>query len=152
MKAATWFRITSVVILLFAAGHTFGFLTFRPATAEGQAVWAAMNSVHFAAKHGTYSYGGFYVGFGLFVSAFYLFEAWLVWFLGRMAERGAMEACTIAWGLCVLHVVGVGLTVRYFAGAPAVLSAVAAVGLGMGALRMRRGESSALEVVTAGGA
>jgi hypothetical protein len=136
VKAATWFRITSVVILLFAAGHTFGFLTFRASTVEGQAVWAAMNSVHFAAKHGTYSYGGFYVGFGLFVSTFYLFEAWLVWFLGRMADRGVMEARTIAWGLCALQVVGVGLSVRYFAAAPAVLSGVAAIGLAMGAARL----------------
>lgn len=75
VKAATWFRITSVLLLLFAAGHTFGFLTFRPATAEGQAVWAAMNGVRFAAGHGTSSYRGFYVGFGLFVSSFYVFEA-----------------------------------------------------------------------------
>jgi hypothetical protein len=145
MKAATWFRITSVVMLLFAAGHTFGFLTFRPATAEGQAVWAAMNSVHFAAKHGTYSYAGFYLGFGLFVSSFYVFEVWLLWFLARMAERGVAEARTIAWGLCGLQVVGAGLSVRYFAGAPAVLSVVAAICLGMGAVRMRSAVPSGLE-------
>jgi hypothetical protein len=151
MKAATWFRITSVVILLFAAGHTFGFLTFRPATAEGQAVWAAMTSVHFAAKHGTYSYGGFYVGFGLFVSASYLFEAWLAWFLGSMAERGLREARTIAWGLCALHVVGAGLSLQYFAGAPTVSSVIAAICLGMGAVKVRYGESSAPGVMTAGG-
>jgi hypothetical protein len=138
MKAATWFRISSVVLLLFAAGHTFGFLTFRPATAEGQTVWAAMNSVHFAAKHGTYNYAGFYVGFGLFISSFYVFEASLVWGLGRMAERGVAEARVIAWGLCALQVVGAGLSLRFFAVAPALLSAVAAVCLGMGAARMRR--------------
>lgn len=134
MKPATWFRITFVVLLLFAAGHTFGFLTFRPATVEGQAVWAAMNSVHFAAKHGTYSYGGFYVGFGLFISAFYLFEAWLIWFLARMAERGLAETRTIAWGLCALQVVGAGLSLRYFAAVQVGLSLVAAVCLGMGAI------------------
>jgi hypothetical protein len=133
VKAATWFRITFVVLLLFAAGHTFGFLTFRPATAEGQAVWAAMNSVNFAAKTGTFSYGGFYLGFGLFVSAFYLFAAWLVWFLGRMAERGVIEARAIAWGLCALQVVGAGLSLRYFAAPQVGLSLVAAVCLGMGA-------------------
>ena len=138
MKSATWFRIAFVVMLLMAAGHTFGFLTFRPATAEGQEVWEAMNSVHFAAKHGTYSYGEFYVGFGLFVSASYVFEAWLMWFLGRMAWRGVAEARAIAWALCGLQVVGVGLSLRYFAAAPAMLSLLAAVCLGMGAVRVGR--------------
>jgi hypothetical protein len=149
MKPAAWFRIAFALMLLFAAGHTFGFLTFRPATAEGQAVWAAMNSVHFAAKHGTYSYGGFYVGFGLFVSAFYLFEAWLTWFLARMTERGVEEARAIAWSLCALQVVGVGLSVRYFAGAPALLSVLTTVCLGMGALRMG-GEVATADLVAEG--
>jgi hypothetical protein len=139
MKAATWFRITCAVMLLFAAGHTFGFLTFRPATAEGQAVWAAMNSVHFAAKHGTYSYGGFYLGFGLFVSSFYVFEAWLVWFLGRMAERGVAETRAMAWGLCALQIVGAGLSVRYFAAPQVGLSLLAALCLGMAGLAAGRG-------------
>jgi len=46
----------------------------------------AMNDVHFTAKHGTYSYGEFYMGFGLFISAFYLLEAWLAWFLDRITS------------------------------------------------------------------
>jgi hypothetical protein len=138
MRAAAWFRITAVVMLLFAAGHTFGFLTFRPATAEGQEVWATMNSVHFSVGDATFSYGGFYVGFGLFVSAFYLFEAWLIWFLGQMAGRGVVEARAIAWGLCALQIVGAGLSLRYFAAVPTVLSVVAAICLGLGALRMGR--------------
>jgi hypothetical protein len=138
MKAATWFRITAVVMLLFAAGHTFGFLTFRAETPEGQAVFTAMNDVHFTAKHGTYSYGEFYMGFGLFISAFYLFEAWLAWFLGRMAARGVGETRAIAWALCALQVAGVGLSLRYF-GAPQVFfSVLAGVCLGMGAMRMGR--------------
>ena len=151
MKAATWFRITAVLLLLLAAGHTFGFLTFRPATAEGQAVWTAMNSVHFSmGGHGTFTYGGFYLGFGLFASAFYVFEAWLAWFLGTMAGRGVMEARAIAWVLCALQVVGLGLSLLYFPAAPTVLSVMAAVCLGMGAVRMRSGEVASLETVTGG--
>jgi hypothetical protein len=142
MKPATWFRIAFVVMLLFAVGHTFGFLTFRPATAEGQAVWAAMNSVRFSVGHATFSYGGFYVGFGLFVTAFLAFQTWLVWFLGKMAERAVVEARGIAWSLCVLQVASVGLSLRYFAAVPAVLSVLAAACLGMGALRMGRGATA----------
>ncbi len=35
MKATVWFRVSAIVLLFFAAGHTFGFLTFKPPTAEG---------------------------------------------------------------------------------------------------------------------
>jgi len=139
MKAATWFRITAVVMVLFAVGHTFGFLTFRPATPEGQAVWTAMNEEYFSMGGQTFSYGGFYVGFGLFISAALVFQAWLAWWLGQMAERGVMEARGIAWGMCVLEAVGVGLSARYFSAGPVVLSAVAAVCRAAGALRMGKG-------------
>lgn len=47
MKAIMLYRIASVLLVLFAAGHTFGFLKFKPPTAEGLAVRDAMNNVHF---------------------------------------------------------------------------------------------------------
>ena len=78
MKSATvWFRISAVLLLLFAAGHTFGFLTFRAPTPAGQAVFSSMNDVHFSVDRQTFSYGDFYLGFGLSISVFQLFEAWL---------------------------------------------------------------------------
>ena len=138
MRAAVWFRVTAGLMLLFAAGHTFGFLTFEPATAEGRAVWAAMNSTHFSVGSSTFSYGGFYLGFGLTISAVQLFEAWLAWHLGSMARRGLRDARVIAWGMFVLQVIGFGLSWRYFSIEPAVLSLVTAVTLAMGAVSMRR--------------
>lgn len=47
MTATLPYRIAAGVLLLFAVGHTLGFLTFRPASAEGLAVYDAMNSVRF---------------------------------------------------------------------------------------------------------
>ena len=47
MTATLLYRIAAVVLLLFAAGHTFGFLSFRPKSAEGLAVYNAMHSVPF---------------------------------------------------------------------------------------------------------
>jgi hypothetical protein len=43
--------------------------------------------VHFSFGGGTFSYGGFYVGFGLFVTAYLLFSALLAWQLGGL-EKG----------------------------------------------------------------
>ena len=74
MKPSLWFRIAAVLLFFFALGHTVGFLRFRPATADGRAVLDAMNSVHFRVGSGSFSYGGFYVGFGLFVTSYLLFS------------------------------------------------------------------------------
>ncbi len=81
MNAKVLYRIAAVMYLLFAAGHTFGFLGFRPPTAEALAVRDAMTNVHFQVGHASYSYGGFYVGFGLYVTAYLLFSAFVAWHL-----------------------------------------------------------------------
>jgi hypothetical protein len=126
VRATVWFRAAAVLMLLFAVGHTYGFLAFRPDTAEGRAVWEAMNSVRFSAGSSTFSYGGFYTGFGLSISAFDLFSAWLAWTLGSMARAGEMRARAIGLAMFVLECAGFGLSLRYFSVGPAVLSAVAA--------------------------
>jgi hypothetical protein len=87
MKATLLYRIASVLLILFAVGHTIGFLKFKPPTAEGLAVHDAMNKVHFQVRGKNYSYGGFYVGFGLFNSVYLLFSALLAWHLGSLAAR-----------------------------------------------------------------
>ncbi|WP_433968121.1 LIC_13387 family protein [Tunturiibacter gelidiferens] len=127
MRAVVWFRAAAVLMLLFAVGHTYGFLAFRPDTAEGRAVWEAMNSVRLSAGRETFSYGGFYTGFGLSISAFDVFSAWLAWTLGSMAGAGEMRARPIGWAMFVLQCVGFVLSLRYFSIVPAVLSAVAAL-------------------------
>jgi hypothetical protein len=141
LRAAVWFRVTAGLMLLFAAGHTFGFLTFDPGTAEGRGVLAAMNGTHFSVGGSTFSYGEFYLGFGLTISAVQLFEAWLAWQLGSMARRGVRDARVIAWGMVVLQVIGFGLSWRYFSIVPAALSLVTAVTLAVGAILMRRVDS-----------
>ncbi len=68
MRPALLYRIASVLFVLFALGHTFGFLSFKPPSAEGLAVRDAMNNVHFQIGGANLSYGSFYTGFGLYVS------------------------------------------------------------------------------------
>ena len=86
MTAKLLYRVVAVVLVLFTAGHTFGFLSFRPPSAEGLAVFAAMGNVHFTLDGGSYSYVGFYTGFGLMVSAYMLFSAFLAWHLGAISS------------------------------------------------------------------
>jgi hypothetical protein len=138
MRAVVWLRVAAVLMVLFAIGHTYGFLSFRPHAAEGRAVWDAMNNVHFSESRSTISYGEFYRGFGLSISASQIFVAWLTWLLASMVGRGSNDVRMIAWGLFVLQCVGLWLSLRYFGAGPAVLSAVAAACFLMGAVSLRR--------------
>ena len=97
MRATVLYRIASVLLILFAAGHTFGFLSFKPPSAEGRAVYDDMNEVHFQVKGATWSYGGFYRGFGLFVTAYLLFSAFLAWYLGALAGTDARVIGALGW-------------------------------------------------------
>jgi len=134
MKPVVWFRIAAGLMLLFAIGHTMGFLTFQPPSVEGQNVWKAMNAVHFSAGSSTFSYGGFYKGFGLFITAFQLFAAWLAWCLSSMARRGTPGVRTIAWGMSILQLGSLVLSLRYFSAGPVVLSGLTAACLIIAAL------------------
>jgi hypothetical protein len=82
MKATALYRIAAVLFIVFAAGHTVGFLGFRPPTTEAAAVRDAMKNVHFQVGGSSFTYGGFYTGFGLFATLYLLFAAYLAWHLG----------------------------------------------------------------------
>jgi hypothetical protein len=130
MKATILFRITAIMFLIFAAGHTFGFLTFKPPTEQGLAVREAMNNVHFEVQGKIFSYGGFYRGFGLSATASMLFEAFLAWYLGRMAKRNAHEVTAIGWAFFTLQLSGLVMAWLYFGIAPMILSAIVAAMIG----------------------
>ena len=136
MRARVWFRAAAVLLLLFAVGHTIGFLTFRAPTDAGRAVFDAMNTVRFADAHGSYSYGEFYRGFGLWITVSQVFVGFLAWRLGAMAGRGsAGEVKMIGWALVAVQVIGLALSARYFSLPPVIFSAVVAVCLVVGLSR-----------------
>ena len=124
MRAAYLYRMAAVLLVLFAAGHTAGFLTFKPPTAEAMAVRDAMMDVHFQVKNSEFSYGGFYRGFGLFVTAYLLFSAFLAGYLAKH------PAPVIGWALCAVQAVSLVLSWVYFAAAPALFSALVVACLG----------------------
>jgi hypothetical protein len=130
MSATLLYRIASVVFVLFAAGHTFGFMRFKPPTPEGRAVRDAMQNVRFEIGGRKYTYDGFYTGFGLFVTAHLLFSAFLAWHCGNLARTapGAMGA--LGWAFFAVQVATLVLSALYFAPVTAVFSAVVALCLG----------------------
>ena len=133
MSATTLFRIASVVFLLFALGHTFGFLTFKPPTTEGLEVKKAMYDVEFKVGGSSLSYGGFYRGFGLSCTISILFSAILCWQLGALAVVYPRAIAGVAWSLFGAQVVGVVLSVKYFGLPPAIFSVALTALLGWAA-------------------
>jgi hypothetical protein len=89
-------------MVLFAAGHTFGFRQSDPAWGV-DAVRASMQSVHFNVQGFNRTYWDFFVGFGLVSTVFLLFTAVLAWQLGGLpqetlaAMRGTVLALVLAF-------------------------------------------------------
>ena len=136
MSTNALYRGAAVVLVLFAAGHTFGFLKFRPANAEGLAVYEGMQRVTFSVGSGSYTYGGFYRGFGLFATAFLLFSALVAWQIGEMSPAVRPSVAVMAWGLVVAQAVSTLLSFMYFFPAPSSFSVVSLALLVAGALRL----------------
>jgi len=125
------YRIAAVLFVLFAAGHTFGFLKFKPPTSEGVAVRDAMKNVQFRVDGRDYSYGGFYTGFGLYTTVYLLFSALLAWHLGNLAATSPHAVGVVGWAFFAVQVIGLALSWVYFFPVPAILSAVIAICLGL---------------------
>lgn len=133
-RAKTLYRVAAVLFLLFAAGHTAGFLTFRPTAADAIAVLDGMIRVHFDLGGTSASWMGFYTGFGLFVSVYLLFSALLAWRLGSAGEAEANIVRTVGWMLFAVQVVNIGLCLRYFGPVQAAFAAACAASVGAAAL------------------
>ncbi len=133
MKPAPLFRAAAILLVLFAAGHTFGFLRFVPATPAGAAVLNGMKTVPLTTAGPVFTYYGFYVGFGLFVTAYLLFAAFVAWHLAGLARSAPRSVGLLGWGLFAVQVVCLILSWVWFSGPPAAFSAVVVVLVGLGA-------------------
>jgi hypothetical protein len=143
MKPAVLYRIAAALFVLFAAGHTVGFLSLTPPTAKAIAVRDAMNNVHFEMNGSSFSYGGFYVGFGLYISVYLLFSAFLAWHLGGLAGSFPRAIGTLGWTFFAVQLAGMALSLIYFSAPPAILSGLVAALLGWAIWRLRGAESGA---------
>lgn len=137
MTASLLYRIAAVIFIVFAAGHTIGFLKFKPPNAEGVAVMDAMNNVRLAVGNGERTYNDFYRGFGLFCTAYLLFAAFIAWHLAGLAKNSPQAVGTLGWMFFVLQLASVALSWIYFLPPPVILSALAALCTGWAAWRVK---------------
>ena len=123
MKASTFYRIAAVLILLFAVGHTVGFLQSDPKWGV-DTLLASMRSIHFDVQGFSRTYWDFYVGFGLFVTVFLLLAAVLAWQLGGLAAETLRLMRSTAWAFALCFAVVTVLSWRYFFIIPIVCSSL----------------------------
>lgn len=132
--AATWlYRVASILFVLFALGHTYGFLSFRSSSPEGRAVYESMTSVRLGEGGRSDAYGGFYRGFGMSATISMLFWALLCWYLGELARATPAAAGALVWASFAVQVAGVGLSFVYFGPPAMVLSLLVALFVGSAA-------------------
>lgn len=141
MKPTLLFRIASILLILFAAGHTIGFLKFEPPTLEGMVVWRGMNNVHFPVGRAEYTYAGFYRGFGLFATIYLLFAAYLAWHLGGLARKNPQAIGSLGWSFFALQLASIGVSAIYFLPPPVVLSALVAACAGLGSWGVQKAKN-----------
>jgi hypothetical protein len=126
VKATILYRISSVLLLLFAAGHTFGFRQSDP-TWGVESLLGAMRSIRFEAQGFSRTYWDFFVGFGLFVSVFLVLAAVLAWQLGGLAPETLALLRGPAWALVICFAAVTILSWRYFFIAPIVFTVLITV-------------------------
>ena len=125
MRSPAFYRVASVLLLLFAVGHTVGFQQSDPAWGVG-AVLGSMQSSQFTIQGFTRTYWDFFLGAGFTVGALYLFAAVLAWQLGGLpvATLASMRATTWSFAACFVAIMV--LSWRYLFWIPIVMSGVIA--------------------------
>jgi hypothetical protein len=126
MKASLLYRISAVLLLLFAIGHTLGFRQSDPKWGV-DAVLGSMRSTHFDVQGFNRTYWDFFVGFGLFVTVFLLLAAIMAWLLGGLPPESLARVRGIAWALALCFAAVAVLSWRYFFVIPIVFSIVITV-------------------------
>jgi hypothetical protein len=121
LKPALFYRIASVLLLIFAVLHTFGFRQVDPQWGV-ESLINSMRSIHFDIMGTNRTYWDFFVGFGFFFTIFLVFTAVLAWQLGGLSIPNLAIMRGTAWALVICFAAVTILAFRYAFVVPIVLS------------------------------
>jgi len=132
VKAKWMYRIASVLLILFAAGHTLGFRQILPSWGVDTLV-ASMKTIRFDVQGFSRTYYDFYLGFGLFVSVLQLFAALVCWQLGLLEAATLRSLSLLRWSMVICFLGVSYLSWQYFFMVPIVFSLAITLFLVLGA-------------------
>lgn len=126
MRPSLWYRISSVLLVLFAVAHQLGFRMVDPRWGVDSVV-RAMKTTHFEVQGLTRSYWDFFSAFGFFGTVLLLFAALLAWQLGGLSKEALRGLGPVRWGLALSFVVISVITWRYVFYIPLIFSGLVAL-------------------------
>ena len=139
MKHFTFFRIAAYLTLLFCVAHTAGgMLAQESLGSAADGVFAAMKSTHFDFNGSDSTWYGFWMGFGLTVSAFLVLVAVTALVLDRVTPEAWPQVRVIAWALIAAMTFNGVIAWRYFFAGPLAFSIVIVALLVIGTARKGR--------------
>jgi hypothetical protein len=130
------YRVASYVLAFYAFGHTFGAVVPTPALGpESDAVVSSMKTVHVFTQGADCTWYGFYRGFGVLVSALFIFSVILTWHLGGapLHERRALRAVT--WSLFLTYASSIVVAWAFLFPTPLACSSIITALLGFACIR-----------------
>jgi len=135
-NAALLLRITAVISLLFAVGHTLGGLKSWSPIGE-TIVLSDMRTFRFDVGGVNRSYLEFYRGFGFLLTVSLVMQAILLWQLGGLAKADRTQALPFIWTFFVASVASGILTWKFLFPVPVYFGGVVTVCLGLALLASR---------------
>jgi hypothetical protein len=116
MKAKILYRISSVLMLLFAVAHTVGFRQSDPGWGV-DTLRRSMRSIHFDVQGFNRTYWDLFVAAGFSVGVFYFFSGILAWQLGSLPAEvlSRMRGITWTFALCFAAIAVVSWTYLFIA-------------------------------------
>lgn len=121
MTATLWLRISSVIALIFAAGHALGGMSNWSPLPDNPVI-QAMRSQHFDVMGVSRSYLDFYRGFGNLLTVTQLLEAALLWQFAALARSHLAAVRPMIGVMVIAAVVSCVIVWRYIAPVPAAFS------------------------------
>jgi hypothetical protein len=122
MTASLLYRIASVLLVVYAAGHTVGFRQVDPRWGVDDLIDRLRKTPFAVQGRPGRTYWGFILGFGYFCTVLMLFCALLAWQLGGLPPATLAMMPLATWGFAVAFAGATVVTWRYFFVAPTTFS------------------------------
>ena len=125
MKATGLFRTAGILLVVAAAGNTYGVMRFWQSG-------GALNAVPLPEDHRV-AYGPVLLALGVFCSLCILFAAYLAWHLGALAKTAPQAIGAMGWMLFAYQLLGVYVSFNELSGLVRILSVALALCTGWAA-------------------